>query len=166
MKDDSFRQQFDKVAKETGEHRRNRMLARVLGVLRDAVQEMQDNGYPLTLELRLRDSCGPMHLSAEERRQSSANGSIRFGEGGPPLEFFLQQHYAESVHFKAYIGTQEVISQHAYGDDLMQMQQGILRGLMAVQAEHDMVAKFNLGDRNGKAAMIGKTVLPKPPKPE
>ncbi|MEZ0260475.1 MAG: hypothetical protein ACAH80_05660 [Alphaproteobacteria bacterium] len=163
MKDDSFREQFDKVAKEMGESRRNRMLLRVLEILRSAVQDMQDNGYPVTLDFRLRDSNGPMHLTAEERRQSAVNGSIRFGEGGPPLEFFCQQHYAESVNFKAYIGTQEVISQHAYGEDLVHMQQGILRGLMAVQAEHEMISKFNLGDRNGKAAMIGKSVLPKPP---
>lgn len=164
MKDETFREKFDKVAKELNDQRRSRMLVRVMEILRNAVQEMQDNGYPVTLELRLRDSCGPMHLNADERRQSAVNGSIRFGDGGPPLEFFCQQHYAESVYFKAYIGTQEVISQQAYGEELVHMQWGILRGLMAVQAEHEMVSKFNLGDRNGKAAMIGKTVLPKPPK--
>lgn len=163
MKDDNFREQFDKVAKDMAEQRRNRMLARVLEILRNAVQEMQDNGYPVTLEFRLRDSCGPMHLSAEERRQCPVNGSIRFGEGGPQLEFYCQQHYAESVYFKAYIGTQEVISQHAYGEETIHMQRGILNGLMAIQAEHEMVAKFNLADRNGKTAMIGKTLLPKPP---
>lgn len=166
MKDETFREQFDKVAKELNDQRRNRMLTRVLEILRNAVQEMQDNGYPVTLELRLRDSCGPMHLNADERRQTAANGSIRFGEGGPQLEFFFQQHYAESVNFKAYIGTQEVISQQAYGEDIVHMQQGILKGLMMVQAEHEMITKFNLGDRNGKTAMIGKTVLPKPPKQE
>jgi hypothetical protein len=166
VRDESFRDQFDKVAKELVEQRRHRMLRRVLGALRDSVQEMQDNGYPVTLELRMRDSCAPMHLTAEDRKQLGANGSIRFGEGGPALEFIAQQQYADTVNFKFYIGVQEVFAQGAYGEDVAHLQQGILKGLMAVQAEHDMVATFNLGNRNGKTAMIGKTVLPKPPKPE
>lgn len=164
MRDDSFREQFEKVTQETADNRRNRMLARVMETLRDAVQDMQDNGLGVTVEFRLRDSCAPMHISQEERRQTSANGSIRFGEGGPALEFILQQQYADTMYFKAYIGTQEVISQYAYGEDMLQMKQGMLAGLMRVQAEYDMVAKFNLSDRNGKTAMIGKTVLPKHPK--
>ena len=44
MKDESFREQFDKVAKELNDQRRNRMLTRVLEILQGAVQEMQDNG--------------------------------------------------------------------------------------------------------------------------
>lgn len=163
MKDETLREQFDRVAKGLTEQRRNRMLARVLGCLRDSVQEMQDNGYAITLELRMRDGCAPLHLTADDRKQVAANGSIRFGEGGPALEFILLQKYADTMYFKAYIGTQEVISHYAHGDDLALMQKGMLHGLMIVQAEHEMVAQFNLGDRNGKTAMIGKTVLPKPP---
>jgi hypothetical protein len=165
MRDGSFREQFDTVAKAFSDGPRQRMLVRVLDALRDCVQEMQDNGYPVTFETRMRDGNAPMHLSHEERKHLSANGSIRFGEGGPALEFACHHQYSDQMHFKAYIGTQEVINQYVYGEDMALVKQGMLKGLMLVQAEHEMLVRFTLGDRNDKTRMLGKSILPKPPNP-
>lgn len=154
MINDKLKEEFDKIAKETRESDLAQKYAPILKDLRAAVQELQDGGFNVTLELR------PAGYGFSRPLESAPyfNGTVTID--GLPLDFaaFQNARYDQYQTLAVFMGPAPLEDVWYRKDS--QNQDRLRKMLLGVKAKNDFLSESNIGagfSRN----LPGKPAAPK-----
>lgn len=135
-----LKEAFEKILKNARESDEAKRFLPILESMREAMKELQDGGYRVSLEVRPAGDGFPRELNPAPY----ANGTMTID--GTSLDFTLSGHsnYSEYAILQTYMGNAAFRSQW-YMSGALNIKDSVISILLEAKARQDMMSEFNMG---------------------